>query len=44
LSNGIDAIVIDGLEAAGGVAPIYGLLVKDEDVDETKKILDEINK
>ena len=43
-ANGIDAVVKDGLEAVGGAAPIYGLLVKEEDVDETNKILNETNK
>ena len=43
-ANGIDAVVKDGLEAAGGATPIYGLLVKDKDIEETNKILSEINK
>jgi len=42
-ANGIDAIVKDGLESVGGAAPIFELLIKDEDVDETNKILSEIN-
>jgi len=43
-ANAIDAVVKDGLEAVGGAAPIYELLVKEEDVGETNKILNEINK
>ena len=42
-ANGIDAMVKDGLESAGGAAPVFELLVKDEDIDETNKILSEIN-
>ncbi len=43
-ANGIDAVIKDGLEAAGGALPMYGLLVKDKDVEETNKILGEIIK
>jgi hypothetical protein len=43
-SSGIDAIIKDGLEAVGGAAPIFGLLVKEQDADETNKIINEINK
>ena len=42
--NGIDAVVKDGLETVGGAAPIYGLLVKEKDVEETKNILCETDK
>lgn len=42
-ANGIDAVVKDGLEAVGGAAPIFELLIKDEDVDEANQILSEIN-
>jgi hypothetical protein len=41
-TNGIDAFVKDGLEAAGGAAPIYELLVKEEEAEEAKKLLSEI--
>jgi hypothetical protein len=41
-TNGIDAVVKDGIEAAGGAAPIYGLLVKEEDCEEAKKLLSEL--
>jgi hypothetical protein len=41
-SNGIDAVIKDGLEAAGGAAPNYGLLVKEEDAEEAKKLLSEL--
>ncbi|MBN1625359.1 MAG: DUF2007 domain-containing protein [Deltaproteobacteria bacterium] len=42
-ANGIDADIQDGLEAAGGADPTYGLLVKEEDIDETNKIINEMN-
>jgi len=43
-ANGIDAVVKDGLEAVGGAAPIFKLLVKEKDVEETKNILCETDK
>jgi hypothetical protein len=41
-ANGIYAVVKDGLEAAGGAAPIYGLLVKEKEAEEAKEFLSEI--
>jgi hypothetical protein len=43
-ANGIDAVVKDGLEAAGGAAAIFELLVKENDVEETRNILCETDK
>jgi len=43
-ANGIDAVVKDGLDAVGGAAPIFKLLVKEKDVEETKNILCETDK
>lgn len=43
-TNGIDAVVKDGLEAVGGAVPIFELLVREEDVDETNKIISKIKR
>ena len=41
-ANGIVSIIQDGLEAAGGADLNVQLLVKEEDVEEAKNILNEI--